>query len=88
VFAAVAGEVTVVVVDHRDARADETGDGEDRDTGAEREGRIGVAHVVETTERLDIGGDLGGLPVPAAEDPEVDPVTARIWEQNRVLRWR
>ena len=65
---AVAGEVAVVAVDHRDARADEARDREHRHAGAEREGGVGVAQVVETADRLDAGGDLGGPPVAAAED--------------------
>src|SRR4029450_13375468 len=42
VFAAVAGEITVVAVDHRDARAHEAGDREYRHAGAEREGSVRV----------------------------------------------
>ncbi|MFL5963762.1 MAG: hypothetical protein ACJ757_12805 [Gaiellaceae bacterium] len=42
VFAAVEGEVAVVTVDHRDARAHEPGDGEDGYACAEREGGVGV----------------------------------------------
>lgn len=42
VLAAVVGQVAVVAVDHRDARAHETGDGEHRYAGAERERRVGV----------------------------------------------
>ena len=52
-FAAVVGEVAVVVIDHGDARADETGDREHRHAGAEREGGVGVAQVVEIAQRLD-----------------------------------
>lgn len=46
-FAAVVGEVSVVAVDHRDARAHEAGDREDRDVGPKREGGVGVAQVIE-----------------------------------------
>ncbi len=46
---------------------DEAGDGEHGDAGSEREGGVGVAHVVEVAERLDPGGFLGGFPVAAAE---------------------
>ena len=42
-FASVAGEVSVVAIDHRQARAHEPGQVEDRDAGAEREGGVGVA---------------------------------------------
>jgi hypothetical protein len=47
VLSAVVGEVTVVLVDHRDARPDETRHGEDRDAGAKRERHVGMAQVVE-----------------------------------------
>jgi len=36
-----------MLVDHRDARADEAGDGEDRNAGAKGEGGVGVAQIVE-----------------------------------------
>jgi len=52
----VAGEVTVVLVDHREAGAHEAGEIEDRDAGAEREGRVGVAKVVG-------GRRIGAMPV-------------------------
>ena len=42
---AVDREVTVVEVDHRDARAHEPREREHRDAGAEREGGVGVAQV-------------------------------------------
>src|SRR5437868_10545197 len=85
---AVTGEVAVVAVDHRDARADEARDGEHRNAGAEREGRIRVAHVVEAANGLATGRDLGGSPVAAAEDAEVDPTAARVREEDRVYRVR
>ena len=50
---AVDGEVAVVEVDHRDARAHEPREREHRDAGAEREGGVGVAQVVEVAQRLD-----------------------------------
>jgi hypothetical protein len=46
-FPAVTGEMPVVVVDHRDARAHEARDREHGDAGAQREGGVGVAQVVE-----------------------------------------
>ena len=46
---AVTGEVAVVAVDHRDARTDEARDREHRNAGAEREGCVGVAQVIEPT---------------------------------------
>src|SRR5207244_5366588 len=88
VLAAVAGEVAGVAVDHRDARTDEARDREHRNTGAERKGGIGVAHVVEAANGFDAGGDLGGSPVAAAENAEVDPAAARVREEDRVYRGR
>jgi len=75
---AVTGEVAVVAVDHRDARADETRDRKHRNAGSERERGVGVAQVIEPADRFDAGGDLGGPPVTAAEDAEVDPAAARV----------
>src|SRR4051812_36747342 len=69
---AVTGEMAIVAVDHRDARADEARDGEYRNAGAERESGVGVAHVVEPANGFDAGANLGGSPVAAAEDAEVD----------------
>jgi hypothetical protein len=45
-FATVASQVAVVAVDHRQARAHEPRQLEDRNTGAESEGRVGVAQVI------------------------------------------
>jgi hypothetical protein len=67
VFAAVAGEVAVVAVDHGQAGAHVAGEVEGRDAGAEREGREGVAEIVDAAERVDPGRLLGGLPVAVAE---------------------
>ena len=53
VLVAVDCEVAVVKIDHRDARAHEPGEGEHRHAGAEREGGLGVAQVVEVAQRLD-----------------------------------
>ena len=87
-FAAIAGEVAVVAIDHRDARAHEAGDREHRDAGSQREGGVGVARVVEVAERLDAGRDLGGFPVAPPEAAEVDVAPTRVREENRVLRRR
>src|SRR5207253_4469342 len=81
---AVPGEMAVVAIDHRDARADEAGDREHGNAGAEGEGGVGVAQVVEPTNRLDARIDLSGSPVAAAEDAEVDPAATRVREQDRV----
>ena len=88
VFAAVAGEVAVVAVDHRDARAHEARDREHRDAGAQCERGVGVAQVVEAANAFDASGDLGGLPVAAAEDAEVDPATARVRKEDSIYRGR
>jgi hypothetical protein len=82
VFAAVAGKVTVVAVDHRDARAHEAGDGEDRDAGAQCERGVGMPEVVEMTKRVDASRDLRCLPVAASETAEVDVPTARVGEEQ------
>src|SRR6266702_6536463 len=85
---AVTGEVAVMAVDHRDARADETRDRKHRNAGSEREGGVGVAQVIEAANGFDAGGDLGGSPVAAAEDAEVDPAAARVRDEDRVYRGR
>ena len=84
----VAGEVAVVAVDHRDARADEARDREHRNAGPAGEGGVRVAQVVEPTDRFDADGDLCGPPVAPAEDAEADPATACVREQDRVDRGR
>ena len=53
VLVAVDREVAVVKVDHRDARAHEPREREYRHAGAEREGGVGVAQVVQVTQGLD-----------------------------------
>jgi hypothetical protein len=85
VLATIASEVTVVVVDHRDARTHETRDRENRDARPQREGGVCVAQVVKTTRRLDAGSRLNRLPVTTAEDAEVDPTPSRVREEDRVL---
>jgi len=67
VLVAVDCEVAVVEVDHRDARAHEAREREHRDAGAEREGGVGVAQVVEVAQRLDSDCFLDGPPVAAVE---------------------
>ena len=57
-----------MAVDHRDARTDKARDREHGDAGAEREGGVRVAQIVEAADRFDAGGDLGGSPVSAAEE--------------------
>ena len=84
-FAAVSGEVTVVAVDHRQARAHEPGEVEDRDPGAEREGGVGVTQIVGPADRLNAGGELCGPPLARAEVVQVDVTAARCRKQQRAL---
>ncbi len=81
-LASVAGEMAVVAVDHRDARAHEAGEVEDGDARPEREGGVGVAQVVETPQRLDAGGRLCGPPFAGAEVVEVEVAAPRRREQQ------
>ena len=83
----VAGEVAVVLVDHREAGAHETGQIEDRDAGAECEGRLGVAKIVGLSDRLDAGGNLCGPPVPRAKVVQVDVAAAGCGEQPRSVQF-
>jgi hypothetical protein len=86
---AVTGQMAVVAIDHRDARADETRDRKHWNAGAECEGGVGVAQVVEPTYRFDARGDLRGPPVTAAKNAKVDPAAASVREQDWVDRgWR
>ena len=64
---AVECEVTVVEIDHRDARAQEPRKREHRHAGAERESGVGVAQVVEVARRLD-PRPVSGTPA-QARDP-------------------
>ena len=85
VLVAVDREMTVVEIDHRDARAHEPREREHRDAGAEREGGVGVAEVVEVAQRLDPDCCLDGLPVAAVEVAEVEVAAACVREQQRAL---
>jgi hypothetical protein len=49
---AVASELAVVTVDHRQARAHKARDRKHRDAGAQREAGVGGTQVVEMAERL------------------------------------
>jgi hypothetical protein len=84
VLAAVAGEMAVVAVDHCQACAHESGKVEDRDTGTEREGRVGVAQVVGASDRFD-PGKLCRPPVALAEAVKVDVTATGRREQQRVI---
>ena len=78
-------EVAVVEVDHRDAGAHEPREGEHRDAGAEREGRVGVAQLVEVAQRLDPDRSLDRLPLAAVEVAEVEVAAACVREEQRAL---
>jgi hypothetical protein len=54
-------------------------------TGAEREGGVGVAQVVDVAQRLDPDCSLDRLPVAAVEVAEVDVAAPGVREQHRVL---
>jgi hypothetical protein len=56
--------------------------------GAEREGGVGVARVVEAVSRVDGGLGLCRPSVLASEDPEVDPADAHVRKEDRVVRRR
>jgi hypothetical protein len=83
VFSSVAGEVAVVTVDHRQARAHIAGEIEGRDPGTEREGREGVAEIVDSPSRLDPSRFLGLLPVPVAEVVQINSARARANSRSR-----
>ena len=85
---AVEREVAVVEVDHRDARAHEPREREHWEAGAEREGGVGVAQVVEVAQRLDPDRSLDGLPLATVEIAEVEVATARVRKQQRALSLR
>ena len=85
VLVAVDGEVAVVEVDHCDARAHEPRQGKHRDPGAEREGGIRVAQVVEIAQRVDPPCFLDGLPMAAVEVAEIEVAAVGIWEEQWAL---
>ena len=78
-------EVTVVEIDHRDACPNEPRQREHRHTGAEREGGVGVAQVVEVAQRLDPDRLLDRLPVAAVEVAEVEVAATRVREEQWAL---
>jgi hypothetical protein len=83
VLAAVAGEVAVMAIDHRQAGAHVAGEVEGRDAGTEREGGEGVAEVVDPAQGLDPGGALCRLPLSVAEVVQVD-VAAPLGREHEV----
>ncbi len=82
---AVDREMTVVEVDHRDARAHESRESEHRHARTEREGGVGVAQVVKVAQRLDPGRFLNGLPVAPVEVAEVEVAAARVREEQQAV---
>ena len=81
-FSSVAGEVSVVAVDHGQAGAHVARKLEGGEAGTEGEGREGVAEIVDAAERLDPGRALGGLPVAVAKVVEVKVTAVDRGEQK------
>ena len=79
----VAREVAVVAVDHAEIRSHETREVKGGDTGTEREGREGVSEIVDASERLDLGRELGGLPAAVAEVVQVEVAAPFRGEEER-----
>ncbi len=74
--ASVTGQVTVMAVDHRQACAHVTGQIEGGDAGTEREGRKGVAEIVNAPEGCDPDLELGRFPFAVAEVVQVEVAAA------------
>ena len=79
VLTPIAGEVAVVAVDHRQAGSHVARDVEGGDSGTKREGRKGMAEIVDAAERIDAGGTLSGSPLvgPKVVHVEVAATLAR-----------
>jgi hypothetical protein len=88
VLMAVDREMAVVEVDHRDARTHEPREGEHRDAGAECEGGVGVAQVVELAQWLDPGCFLDGFPAAGVEVAEVEVAAACVREEQPAVSSR
>jgi hypothetical protein len=58
---------------------------EHRHAGAQREGGVGVAQVIEVAQRLYARGALGAFPVATPKAAEVDPPPKGVRKQNLVL---
>ena len=77
--AAVAGEMAIVAVDHRQAGAQLAGEVEGGDPCTKSEGREGVAQIVNAPQRRDPGSPLGRLPVSVALlDAFIDPEAVNV----------
>lgn len=75
-----------MTVDHRQARTHEPRQVEDRDAGAEREGRVGVAQVVGPAGRVNACGALRRSPLPRPEVVQIDVTAARRREQQQPVQ--
>src|SRR5947208_16250915 len=82
-FAAVAGEVAVVAVDHGQAGAHVAGEVEGRDAGTEREGREGVPEIVDPSQWVDARGLLCGPPSEGAEVVDVEVAASLAGKEQR-----
>ena len=78
----VAREVAVVAVDHGQAGTHVTRELEGGDAGT-HEGREGVSQIVDASERLDLGRELGGLPAAVAEVVQVEVAAPFRGEEER-----
>lgn len=76
-LSSVTGEVSVMAVDHRQARAQVPGKVEGRDPGTERERREGVTEIVDPAPWVDSGRFLGRLPVAVAEVMQIEVAAVR-----------
>jgi hypothetical protein len=83
VSAAVAGEVAVVAVDHRQAGAHVARELEGGEAGTEGEGREGVSEIVDAAERLDPDCDLGWPPIAVSEVVQVEVAATLGWKDQR-----
>jgi hypothetical protein len=76
VLTSIAREVAAMTVDHRQAGAHVTGEVECGDAGTQGKGGEGVPQIVDPAQRLDPGGQLGGLPESCAEVVYIEVATA------------
>jgi hypothetical protein len=88
VLTPIAREVTVVTVDHRQARAHVTGEVEGRDAGTQGKGGEGVPQIVDPAERLDPGRQLGWFPESGSEVMQIEVAAARRGKDQRRARIR
>jgi hypothetical protein len=82
----VAGEVTVVAVDHGQACSHVAGEIEGGDAGTKREGRERVPQIVDPAQRRDPGGLVRRLPVAVAEVVQVKVAAAHGRKHERAVR--